>query len=591
MPGPHFRHGKPLLAALLASTSLLAGAAKSPAPDNSNLDRQLFYQLLVGEIELRSGEAGTAFELVMDAAKRNPSEQLYKRAADIALQARAGEQGLTAARAWRQSFPGSAEALRYVVQILIALNRAPEAVEPLQALVEATPVPQRPAVIATLPRFFGRLGDKAQAATLVERALAPYVGAKPTAAIARSAVARAWLAAGEPPKALALLQRAHADDAQADAPALVAVDMLANTASAEAIVTGHLRAKPDSNTVRFAYARALTNAQRYGEAADQLEAVTKNDAKLAGPWLTLGALQLELRQPDRATASVKQYVALVEGGDKARPESQSDSDEDGTDDEAARPDLTQAWLLLAQAAEQQKDFKAAEDWLGRIDDPQRALDVQARRASLLARQGKLPEARELLHRLPERAPGDARSKLMAEAQLLRDAKDYGEAHQVLAQATQKFPDDVDLLYEQSMAAEKLDRVDEMEKLLRRVIALKPDHHHAYNALGYSLAERNLRLPEAKTLIQKALELSPGEPFITDSLGWVEFRLGNKDVALKYLRTAYQARPDPEIAAHLGEVLWVNGQRDEAMRVWREARNRDAANDVLRETLARLRVDL
>ena len=142
--------------------------------------------------------------------------------------------------------------------------------------------------------------------------------------------------------------------------------------------------------------------------------------------------------------------------------------------------------------------------------------------------------------------------------MLRDVKLWSDANAVLAQANQQFPDDVDLLYEQSMMAEKLNRLDEMERLLRKVIELKPDHHHAYNALGYSLAERNLRLPEAKQLIQKALELSPGEPFITDSLGWVEYRLGNRDEALRLLRGAYQSRPDPEIAAHLGEVLWVVG---------------------------------
>ena len=175
--------------------------------------------------------------------------------------------------------------------------------------------------------------------------------------------------------------------------------------------------------------------------------------------------------------------------------------------------------------------------------------------------------------------------------MLRDVKRWDEAGDVLAAASQKFPDDVDLLYEESMVAEKRDRMDEMERLLRRVIQLKPDHHHAYNALGYSLAERGQRLPEAKLLIQKALELSPGEPFITDSLGWVEYRMGNHEEALRLLRTAYQARPDPEIAAHLGEVLWVLGQRDEARRVLREARSRDGANDVLRETLARLQVDL
>jgi Flp pilus assembly protein TadD len=155
----------------------------------------------------------------------------------------------------------------------------------------------------------------------------------------------------------------------------------------------------------------------------------------------------------------------------------------------------------------------------------------------------------------------------------------------------RWPQDVDLLYEQAMVAEKMDRLAEMETLLRRVMQLKPDHQHAYNALGYSLADRGLRLEEARALIVKALELAPGDPFITDSLGWVEFRLGRHDEALRLLRDAYRARPDTEIAAHLGEVLWVLGRQDEARAIWREGRARDAGNEVLRETLVRLRQDL
>jgi len=180
---------------------------------------------------------------------------------------------------------------------------------------------------------------------------------------------------------------------------------------------------------------------------------------------------------------------------------------------------------------------------------------------------------------------------MAEAGVLRDVKHWKEAFEVLGSANQRFPGDADLLYEQAMMAEKLDRMDEMERLLRKVIEIKPDNAHAHNALGYSLADRRIRLPEARSLIQKALELSPGDPFITDSLGWVEYRMGNRDEALRLLRQAYKARPDPEIAAHLGEVLWAYGQQDEAKRVWTEAKGRDAGNDVLRETLSRLKVGL
>ena len=214
--------------------------------------------------------------------------------------------------------------------------------------------------------------------------------------------------------------------------------------------------------------------------------------------------------------------------------------------------------------------------------------MQTRRAILLARQGRVAEARELVRRAPERDPADARAKLLAEVQLLREVKQWSEAYSLLQQANQRFPDDADLLYEQAMMAEKVEQIDAMEQLLRRVMVLKPEHAHAYNALGYSLADRNVRLEEAKALIQRALELTPGDPFITDSLGWVEFRLGNNDEALRLLRKAYGTRPDAEIAAHLGEVLWVMGQQDEARRIWAEGRNRDAGNEVLRETQVRLK---
>ena len=197
----------------------------------------------------------------------------------------------------------------------------------------------------------------------------------------------------------------------------------------------------------------------------------------------------------------------------------------------------------------------------------------------------------MIRKVPERSADDARAKLVAEAQVLREVKRWPDAFEVLRGASDRWPEDTDLMYELSMVAEKLDRLDTMEKLLRRVIALRPDSQHAYNALGYSLADRGLRLPEARTLIAKALELAPGDPFITDSLGWVEFRLGNLGEAQRLLRQAYAARPDTEIAAHLGEVLWASGQKDEARRIWREGRARDPDNEVLRDTLARLKPGL
>jgi Flp pilus assembly protein TadD len=193
--------------------------------------------------------------------------------------------------------------------------------------------------------------------------------------------------------------------------------------------------------------------------------------------------------------------------------------------------------------------------------------------------------------VPERSEADARAKLLAEAQLLREVKRWQAAYEAFDRANARFADDVDLLYEQAMVAEKLDRLDEMERLLRRVIAIKPDHGHAHNALGYSLADRRVRLPEARELIRQALDLMPGDPFITDSLGWVEYRLGNLEEAERLLRQAWASRPDTEIGAHLGEVLWARGKQDDARRIWRQAQARDGSNEVLRETLARLQVGL
>jgi tetratricopeptide (TPR) repeat protein len=603
MPAKSPFHAVRTAAALACALALAQGAfaQKEPDPkepastvDNSALDAPMFYQLLIGELEFRAGESGTAFQVLLDAARKTKDEALFRRATDIALQARAGDQALQAVQAWRTATPNSMDALRYQIQLLIALNKQAETVEPLRTMLQLTPMPERPGMIASLPRLFVRSGDRKQSVKLLEKVLQPSLAAPETKVAAQVALGRAALAAGDAPRALELAQSSHALDPAAEAPALLALELLSSMPAAEEIVTAHLQAKPASTPIRLTYARVLAGAQRYGDAIPQLEAVTRSDPQLAAPWLTLGALQLELDHPAEATAVLTQYLKQSQANPPATGVPQdATTEEDDDDNDPATTDqgLTQAYLLLAQAAERQRDYAGAEAWLAKVTSPQRALDVQSRRASMLAKQGKIKEARELIRRTPEKSSEDARAKLLAEAQLLRDAKQWAEANNVLAAANAKFPNDADLLYEQSMMAEKLNHMDEMERLLRRVIEIKPDHHHAYNALGYSLAERNLRLTEARGLIQKALDLAPGEPFITDSLGWVEYRMGNRSEALRLLQQAYKSRPDVEIGAHLGEVLWVNGQRDEARRVLRDARSKDSNNDVLKEMLTRLRVDL
>ncbi|MDI1272291.1 tetratricopeptide repeat protein [Polaromonas sp.] len=553
-----------------------AAQALTPAP--SSLDGELFYQVLLGELTAREGDAPTGFSLMLDAARKTNDAQLYQRAADIALQSRSGDAALQAAQAWRQAQPASREANRYVLQILLALNRITETTEPLKNEVKLAPEVERAQAITSLPRFYARVGDKKLAASVLEQALADELKAPATGAAAWTAVGRMRLAAGEAPGALEAAERGQAFDPAAEGPTLLALELMdPKLPRAEALVqkyfAGNPRAVPE---IRMAYARVLVDAQRYAEASAQLQLVTRDKPDYPEGWLVLGSLQLQDNQLAAAQNSLLRYLQLA-GQGEAQPQTSRG--------------LSQAYLSLAQIAEKRKDFAAAENWINKIPDAQELVQAQVRRASLLARQGKLNEARQLIRKLPERNPDDKRIKLMAEVNLLREQKEYRSAYELLAQAVTQFPDEPELLYDQAMMAEKLDALPEMERLLRQVVERKPDYHHAYNALGYSLADRNVRLPEAKQLILKALEYAPEDPFIKDSLGWVEFRLGNKAEALAIFEAAYKAKPDAEIAAHFGEVLWSLGQRDRALAIWKEGMLLNADNETLLETLKRLRVRL
>jgi len=569
--------GAGVAASLATSLTLAAGplaGANAIALPPSAMDAQLFYQLLIGEMQLRNGDPGTAYRAFLEAAKRTGDPQLFRRAMDVALQARAGNEALAATQAWAESAPEATDPLRLQLQILTALKRLPEAGDTLSRLIELSPADQRPGLITALPRLFDRAPDKREVAQLLETALAPYLTDADTRTAAVVTLGRTWLAAGEDAQALALARQAALADPKALGPALLALELMPKQPAAEQIVVDHLAQPSVEPALRLAYARTLTQGQRYADAVTQLDRAVQDRPEMAPPYLTLGALHLEL---DTA----------------AQPDVATDSDEADAHDGEGQPSegLVQAWMLLAQVAEQRKDYAAAEAWLARIEDPQRALEVQARRALLLARQGQVDKAVATLRQVPERDDGDARAKLMAEAQLLRDVQQWQASYDAFDRARARFPEDVDILYEQAMVAEKLARLPDVERLLRQVIQLKPDHAHAHNALGYALADRGERLPEARSLIQRALELMPGDPFITDSLGWVEYRLGNQDEALRLLREAWKTRPDTEIGAHLGEVLWAAGLRDEARAVWRQARARDDDNAVLLETLARLQVGL
>jgi tetratricopeptide (TPR) repeat protein len=243
--------------------------------------------------------------------------------------------------------------------------------------------------------------------------------------------------------------------------------------------------------------------------------------------------------------------------------------------------------VLGQIAEERKDWERAIDWYKAIQRGEHALPARMRTAQAMSKQGRLDEARAYLHAVSAAGEGERVQLIIAESQLLRDANQHQEAFELLGQALAKAPEQPDLLYDHALTAEKLDRFDLLEANLTKLIQLKPDHAHAYNALGYSLADRNMRLPEARKLIEKALELAPEDFFIIDSMGWVLYRMGDLKGAAEHLRRAWEGRPDGEIGAHLGEVLWMLGQRDEARRIWQEALKASPENETLRKTIKRL----
>lgn len=568
----------PVLAGPQSTVVGAAPATEVSGPVNSELSAELFYQLVLGELNLRASEPGAAFSLFLDAARKTDDAQLYQRAVEIALQSRSGEAALQAARAWKINLPQSREANRYVLQILLGLNRLEEVNGPLRAEMALAPPSERSTAILSLARLFSRVSDKKAAAQLVEGALAVQLQMKETAGAAWSTVGRLRLNAGDVPAALEAARHAAKADADAQEPVLLSLALVeAGSKEAEDLVRAHLQRHPQSMGMRLGLARAFLNSQRYPDALVLLEGITRERPDFAEAWLILGLLQAEGRQVDVAYRALERYIELTTAEGPVH------------DSAEAQRGRIQALATLARLAGQKGDAVAAQAWLGRIDNAAVVLEVQARRADDLARKGDMQQARALIQSVPAVTPQDMRARWVAEMQLLRDHKRYREALEPLALAQALFPEDVDLLYDQAMLAERLQQFDESERVLRRVMQLKPDYHQAYNALGYAMADRGVRLHEARQLILKALEFTPDDPLIQDSLGWVEFRLGNLQEARAILEKAYKGRADADIAAHLGEVLWRLDLKEKALARWREGLQTQPDNDTLLETLQRLNV--
>ncbi|PKO63093.1 MAG: hypothetical protein CVU24_00925 [Betaproteobacteria bacterium HGW-Betaproteobacteria-18] len=579
----HMRQPYRLLFTLLltcyATVQAQTSVPTETTAQSSAMDSALFYQLLLGELSAQAQEPAAAFSLLLDAARKTGDEALFKRTVQIALRARSGDSALQAAKAWQEAAPASQEANRYVLQILLSLNRLADTLEPLKRLLALTPKTERVAMIWAIPTLYEHASDKQLAVSVVQKALTPMLTDPSLGATAWAALGRLWVNAGDLVTALHAAEKGQNFLVHQDHPAWLALSLMrADVAKAENLVKNHLANTP-STEFRMAYVQTLMLAKRHIEALTELQNINKQQPTFAPVWLLQGAVNLQMRQWDTAESHFLHYLELMKAPAATH---------------AATPaprGLSQAYLSLAQIAVQRKNLQQALDWLQRVDHPNDLLSAQLRRAGLMAQQGQFEEALTLIHSLPEQSAADAQLKRATEVQILRDQKQFTRARGLLEAALADNPSDTDVMYDLAMLAEKMGDLAEMERLLRQLIAAKPDEPQAYNALGYSLADRGLRLPEARQLIEKALALAPGDPFILDSLAWVAFRMGQTEEALRLLRSAYSQKPDAEIAAHLGEVLWGTAQPDEARKIWREGLEVNPDNETLKDTLQRLRVEL
>ncbi len=558
-------------AVLLTLAGALSGCAQNPlqsVPDaksaaaqpSAELSPELLYKIMLAEIALQRGLPQTAVQTLLEVARETGDPRIAERATRLALNSRMFSESLEAATLWLKADPQSVPARQAVAALLINQGPLTNARVPLEQWL-ATDKANAGQNFTELSQQLSRNSDKKAVLELLRGLARPYNGI----ADVRLAVAQAAWNAKDVDGALTESRAALNIKPDLELAAQFHAQALQSRSSVEALtfLDDYLKRFPKAKDVRLSYARLLAVEKRQPEARKQFEMLvqeTPNNPDLA---LAVGLLALQANDYD---AAEKHFQGALAAGHK-------------------EPDAI--WMFLGQIHEERKNYDEALKWYAGVGSGERYLSAQGRYAAVLVKQGKLPEARRHLQSIKPADEAQRIQLVQAEANLLRDAQAYTDAYDLLGKALEGTPDSVDLLYEQAMMAEKIDRVEVMERNLRKVIEIQPDHAHAYNALGYSLADRNQRLPEARKLIEKALELSPQDGYIVDSLGWVMFRQGQTREAVTQLRRAFEMRPEAEVGAHLGEVLWVDGKRDEARKIWSDFLKENPLNDTLQGTLKRL----
>lgn len=533
-------------------------AAPSSTSDDPRAAAQ--YHVLTGEMAAGRQMPAIAAQEFLKALDYAPNAQLAARATALAIAGQREDLALIAARKWLAVEPTSLEAREVLVRLSVRAGDSDEAYQQGLSIVRNHPGGLDDGLrhVALLLAQEPTKGDAGVA--LMQKLVTQYpkrAGAHAAASLLELRFGKVAEAESEAREALKL-NPASRDSAMLLVDALIKQDRVTD---ADAIVDEQAKGK-EAIDVRLGYSRLLLEESQREGARRQLQKVLKLDADNADAHFALGLLELDERKLDAAEAQLKPLTGNAEHRMEAN-------------------------YFLGRIAELRKQPKQALAMYEKVTSGNQALDASLRRATLLARSGRIDDAREIFEQLRRQYPPLASRFYAAEGEVLINAGNDSAALDLYNRALALAPDDSDLLYSRSLAYERLNRIDEAETDLRRILTRNPDDARSLNALGYMLSVHTNRLDEAQKLIGRAYTLNPEDPAIIDSLGWVQFKNGKPKDALPLLQKALSLFPDPEVAAHLGEVLWTLGDRDQALNIWKNAQQADPDNAVLRETVRRL----
>ena len=550
--------------------SLNVAAQNSPSATIN--DRAVVLGILAAEFSLQNGDLLTAASTYYEVAKRTQDAKVAERAVELLMRGRRIDDAKEIVALWQIS---DAQSVRpHQVALALALTsqdepRAVNAVKRIAELPEAVRLDAMMDVARQLAQYRDRDFAVKLASVFTERypklAESQYALAVASTGTANSRLGEALIAidralAIKPnwPQAVAVKSRL-----------LLGKAVLAKTPVAEAggdavaLLEAGIAANPEARELRLLLARTLFDLEKFVAARKAFLALAE-DGKDDAEEMRLAATLASFQGQDWDVAETEFSEALA----------------------AERGEPQAILYYLARISENKKRWSEAAERFALVPRGDRYWESQLRVAGAMAQDQRLLQAMSHLRALKPSTPVERLTLAQTESTLWREAGDNVKAFAALDAALLIEPDNADLLYDSAMLAERIDRLDEAEKRLRRVIALQPDRAHAHNALGYSFADRNINLDEARTLVEKAHSLSPDDPAILDSMGWVAFRQNRLKDAEGFLRRAFDKFKDGEIAAHLGEVLWVQGRKDDAKAVWQAQLKTQPDSDVLKKTIAR-----